>query len=250
MLEFRRSNGTGKTIPVFKLSAQMVDLSLQHNQRDSLLTDSPARFPIKSECYPPEPKVQRIGASLASTTQEEAKKAAQLDCNTEAHSGLVRASRELLRISISRISDHRVRIHDSRLWTSIAQWIAWHGRYVYHLLAVACERSIRQREFPHFRFDRVHKLRIGIVALTLLAFGAVYGLHGHRPDSVKSRSQIPPAVQQRQKPLLPATSIASKNTHNDAHTVAASKSKSRRRQGDYIAKDTFVQYGKDGKPSH
>jgi hypothetical protein len=209
MLESRRSNGSGKTIPIFRLSAQMVDLSLQHDQRDSLLTDSPAHFPIKSECYTPEPKVQLISASFASTTQEEAKKAAQLDCNTEARSGLVRASRELLRISISRISDHRVRIHDSRLWTSI-----------------------------------------GIVALTLLAFGAVYGLRGHHPDSVKSRSQILPAVQQRQKPLVPATSIALKSTHNGAHTVAASKSKSRRRQGDYVAKDTIVYYGKDGKPSH
>jgi hypothetical protein len=209
MLEFRQSKGSGKTIPVFKLSAQMVDLSLQHDQRDSLLADSLAHFSIESECYPLEPKVQLIGASLASTTQEDAKKAPQLDCNTEAHSGLVRASRKLLRISISRISDHRVRIHDSRLWTSI-----------------------------------------GIVALTLLAFGAVYGPRGHHPDSVKSRSQIPPAVQQSQKPLLPATSIASENTHNDAHTVAASKSKSRRRQGDYVAKNTTVYYGKDGKPSH
>src|ERR1700687_1603368 len=94
MLESRRSNGSGKTIPIFRLSAQMVDLSLQHDQRDSLLADSPAHFPIKSECYPSEPKVQ-----------EGAKKAAQLDCNTEAPSGLVRASREFLRLSISRISD-------------------------------------------------------------------------------------------------------------------------------------------------
>ena len=69
-------------------------------------------------------------------------------------------------------------------------------------------------------------------------------LLGHHPDSVKNRSQILPAVEQRQKP---AASITSENTHNDAHTVAASKSKSRRRE-DYIAKDTFVQYGKDGKP--
>ena len=70
-------------------------------------------------------------------------------------------------------------------------------------------------------------------------------LRGHHPDSVKNRSQIPPAVEQRQKP---AASITSENTHKDAHTVAASKSKSRRQREDYIAKDTFVQYGKDGKP--
>jgi len=43
-------------------------------------------------------------------------------------------------------------------------------------------------------------------------------LLGHHPDSVKSRSQIPPAVEQHQKPLVPAASITSENTHNDAHT--------------------------------
>jgi hypothetical protein len=204
MAEFWHSKGSGKTIPIFKLSAQMVDLSLQYDQRDSLPPDSPAHFPITSEGYPSEPKVQLIGASLASTTQEAAKKAVPLDCNTEAPSGLVRARREFLRISISRISNHRVRIRDSRLWTSI-----------------------------------------GIVTLTLLAFGAVYGLRGNHTDSVKDRSQLPPAVLQRQKPLVSAASIASENPHK-----AASKSKSRRREGDYIAKDTFVQYGKDGKPIH
>ncbi len=67
---------------------------------------------------------------------------------------------------------------------------------------------------------------------------------GHHSDSVKNRSQIPPAVEQRHKP---AASITSENAHKDAHNAAASKSKSRRRE-DYIAKDTFVQYGKDGKP--
>lgn len=209
MLESRRSNGSSKTIPIFRLSAQMVDLSLQHDQRDSLLTDSPAHFPIESECYLPEPKAQLISASFASTTQEETKKAAQLDCDTETPSGLVPASRELWRTSISRVSNHRVGIHDSRLWTSI-----------------------------------------GIVALTLLMLGAVYGWRGHHPDSVKNSSQTLPAVQQGQKPLVPARRIASKSTHNRAHAVAASKSKSRRRQGDYVAKDTFVQYGKDGKPIH
>ena len=208
MLESRRNNGNGKTIPIFRLSAQMVDLSLQHDQRDSLLTDSPAHSPIKSECYPPEPKAQVISASFASTTQEETKRTVQLDCKPERHSGSVPASRELWRTSISRVSNHRVSIHDSRLWTSI-----------------------------------------GIVALTLLTFLAVYGLRGHHPDSVKNSSQTLPAVQQRQKPLVPATRIASKSTHSRAHGVAVGKSKSRRRR-DYVAKDTFVQYGKDGKPIH
>jgi hypothetical protein len=213
MLEFRRSKGSGKTVPVFKLSAQMVDLSLQNNQRDSLLTDIPAHFPLKSEYRPPETKVQLISASGGSTPLEEAKKeeekkATQLDRNTEVLSGLLRASRELLRIAISRISDQRVKIHDSRLWTSI-----------------------------------------GIVALALLAFGAVYGFRGHHSHSVKSHSQIPAAVQQPEKPLVPATTITSEDPHHNAPTVAPSKSKSRHRS-DYIAKDTYVYYGKAGKPSH
>jgi len=206
MLDFRRSKGTGKTIPVFKLSAKMVDLSLQHNQSDSLSADIPTHLPVKSKWYPPEPKVQLISARSA--IQEEVKKAAQFDRKTQAYSGLVRASRELLRISISRISDHRVRIHGSPLWTST-----------------------------------------GIVALALLVFGAVYGLRGYHPDSVKSHSQIAPASQPREKPLVPATGVASGSTRNDAHTVVPSKSKSRRK-GDYVAKNTYVYYGKDGKPSH
>ena len=213
MLDFRRSKGTGKTIPVFKLSAKMVDLSLQHNRSDSLSADIPTHLPVKSKCSPLEPKVQLISASVGSTPLEEAKKeeekkATQLDRNTEVLSGLLRASQELLRIAISRISDQGVRIHDSRLRTSI-----------------------------------------GIVALALLAFGAVYGFRGHRSDSVKSHSQIPAAVQQREKPLVPSTNITLENPHHNAPTVAPSKSKSRRRS-DYIAKDTYVDYGKDGKPSH
>ena len=71
---------------------------------------------------------------------------------------------------------------------------------------------------------------------------------GHYPDSAKNRPQIRSAVEQRQKPLAPTASNTAENTHNDGHSVAASKSKSRRRRDDYIAKDTFVQYGKDGKP--
>src|SRR5437016_8849099 len=114
MSQFRRSKGTEKTIPIFKLSAQMVDLSLQHNQRDSLLSDIPARLAVKCECLPPEPKID-----LASATQGEEKNTAQLACKTEADIELVRVSRELLRISISWIREQRVRIHDSRLRTSI-----------------------------------------------------------------------------------------------------------------------------------
>ena len=74
MLDFRRSKGTGKTIPVFKLSAKMVDLSLQHNRSDSLSADIPTHLPVKSKCYPSEPKVQFISAR--SGIQEEVKKAA------------------------------------------------------------------------------------------------------------------------------------------------------------------------------
>jgi len=85
---------------------------------------------------------------------------------------------------------------------------------------------------------------LAILALTLIAFSAVYGLLR------KNHSQIPTAVQQREKPVAPVTSTASDNTHNHRNTLARSKSKSRRRRDDYIAKDTYVYYGRDGKASH
>jgi hypothetical protein len=90
------------------------------------------------------------------------------------------------------------------------------------------------------------RTRTGIVALALVAFPIVYAFH-HQPDSVKSQSQIPPVVQQRERPLVP--SIASQDTHH-AQAVAPKKVKSRRHQSDYIAKDTYIYYGKEGKPSH
>lgn len=207
MLDFRRSKGSTKTIPVFKLSAKMVDLSLQHNRRVSVLPDIPTHLPAKSEVYRQEPKAQLISARIPNYA--EVNKAAQPNRKTEVYSALLRAGRELLRKSISRISDHRIRIRPLPLWTAT-----------------------------------------GIVALALLVFGAVYGLRGYKHDSVKKQSQIAPAPQPREKVLLPATGIASANTHNDAHTVATSKSKPHRRQSDYVAKNTYVYYGKGGKPSH
>jgi hypothetical protein len=90
---------------------------------------------------------------------------------------------------------------------------------------------------------------LAILALILIAFSAVYGLRRYQ-DSLKKHSQIPTAVQQREKPVAPATSIASHNAHNHGNTVTRSKSKSRRRGDDYIAKDTYVYYGRDDKASH
>jgi hypothetical protein len=91
---------------------------------------------------------------------------------------------------------------------------------------------------------------LAILALTLIAFSAVYGLLRYHQDSLKNHSQIPTAIQQREKPVAPSTSLASDKTHNHGNTLARSKSKSRRRRDDYIAKDTYVYYGKDGKASH
>ena len=192
------------TTLLLKLSAKMVDLSLQRKQQDSLLTDIPAHFAIKSEIYPPEPKIQLRIAKCANIAQEEAKMAAQIE-----HSGFVQASRELLRIWICQIKDHANRVHPLRLWPS----------------------SLR------------------ILVLTLLAFGAVYGFRGHHRNSPKNDSQIPTTVQRSENPSAPPTSISAQNNHNYPHT-ALSKSESRRRGGDYIAKDTYIYYGIDGKPSH
>src|SRR5437868_4922314 len=201
----RRPKTRDRTTSFSKLSAQMVDLSLEHIQHDSHLADIRARSPVKSECCPPEPKVQPPKASLATIPQEEAKQADQ-------QSEFVPASRELLAISSSRmiVSDYWIRIRASRL--------------------------------------SVVSLRI--VALTLLAFTAVYGLRGYHRDSSKDQSQTLTAMRQPEKPVARARGTASRTLHNDAHPLARKKSKPRRRQADYIAKDTYVYYGKDGKPSH
>jgi hypothetical protein len=78
-------------------------------------------------------------------------------------------------------------------------------------------------------------------ALALLAFLSVYALR-HKADSVKSQSQVPASV--TQQVLVP---IPSQNTPNHRQT-AAKKAKPRRRPSDYVAKDTYIYYGKDGKP--
>jgi hypothetical protein len=194
----RKPKTRAGTTPFLKLSAKMVDLSLQHNQQDSLLVDIPAHVPEKSEC-PPEAKIQLPQASLATIIQNEAKEAAQVE-----HSGIVQGGLNLLR------SGYRIRIQASPTWLS----------------------------------------SLAMLALTLIAFSVVYGFFGYHQDSLKNHSQIPTATQQRERPALSTTSIASENTRNQGHTLARSKPKSRRRRDDYIAKDTYVYYGKDGKASH
>ena len=92
--------------------------------------------------------------------------------------------------------------------------------------------------------------RISILALALLMFTFPFAVRGHRTDSVKRESKIPATVQQPERPLAPVTTVASESTHNHDRKVGPNKGKSRRRRDDYIAKDTYVYYGKDGKPNH
>ena len=98
------------------------------------------------------------------------------------------------------------------------------------------------------------KARIGFLAacsaaaiLTLLAFSVIYAMRDHHLASVRSQSRPPATVQQHDSTL--PSSGPSEQTHYDAHTVATNKTKSRHRQNDYVAKDTYVYYGKNGKPS-
>jgi len=91
---------------------------------------------------------------------------------------------------------------------------------------------------------------VAILALTVIAFSAVYGLLGYHQVFLRNHSQIPTPIQQREKPVAPAKTIASQNTHKLGSTLARSKSKSRRRRNEYIAKDTYVYYGNDGQASH
>jgi hypothetical protein len=107
---------------------------------------------------------------------------------------------------------------------------------------------------PNLRV-RIHALpmwfsSLAILVLTVLAFGVVYGFLGYHQDSFQGHSQITTAVQQRENPVPRATTIASENAHNHGNTPARSKPKSHRRRDDYIAKDTYVYYGNDGKSYH
>jgi|SRR5215469_4893668 len=91
--------------------------------------------------------------------------------------------------------------------------------------------------------------RVSILAPTLLIFTFLFPVRGHRTDSVKRQSKIPATMQQRESPLAPVSS-ASESTHNQDHKVGPNKGKARPRRNDYIAKDTYVYYGTDGKPNH
>jgi hypothetical protein len=94
------------------------------------------------------------------------------------------------------------------------------------------------------------RMRTGVIALGLLALTFVYAIRAHYSGSGKSQQQIPATLKQPPTPLVPVTSITSGETHNDAHPGTRAKVRSRRRQGDdYVAKDTYVYYGKEGKPS-
>lgn len=96
---------------------------------------------------------------------------------------------------------------------------------------------------------RIFTSPVSIPALAFLAFTMLFAVRGHRTESIKRQSKSPATVQQRERPLVPVATVASESTPNDAHTIRPNKQKSRRRD-DYIAKDTYVYYGKDGQPNH
>ena len=92
--------------------------------------------------------------------------------------------------------------------------------------------------------------RVSILALALLTLTLPFAVRSHRTDSVKRQSKNPTAAQQPERRLAPATTVASESTRNHDRKVGPNKGKSRRRRDEYIAKDTYVYYGKDGKPNH
>ena len=92
--------------------------------------------------------------------------------------------------------------------------------------------------------------RVSIFVLAVLMFTFPFAVRGHRTDSVERQSKIPATAQQRERPLAPVTTVASESTHNHDHKVGPNKAKSRRRRDEYIAKDTYIYYGRDGKPNH
>lgn len=101
------------------------------------------------------------------------------------------------------------------------------------------------------KISRISIPRIVILVLVLSAFALVLlAARAHRTGSVKPQSAIPATVEPREIHPVPVTTVASDSTHNHAHSVGAKKAKSRRRRDDYVAKDTYVYYGKQGKPNH
>jgi hypothetical protein len=96
---------------------------------------------------------------------------------------------------------------------------------------------------------RISIFRISVLAFALLGFAVFFALHGYCTHFLKGQSKIPAMVQQGGLPLVPVSTVVSESTHNHDHAAGPKKAKSRRRDG-YIAKDTYVYYGKDGKPSH
>jgi hypothetical protein len=236
---------------LFRLSATMVELSLGHNQLDSP-RNVPATLPIKPE-YSAQAK-NEFSATIAAKTEQQENKAAQ-----PRHSGL-QASRELFAICISRIS-----ADGAKFYSWLKRIAANTGRQESkaaqpHHSGLQASRELLRICISRIRADGVtfyswlkSRMRLSAacsaaILLTLLAFGVVHAVRSHHADSVKSQSQPPAAVEQHVSTL--ASSSASEQTHDNAHTVAPDKVKSRRRQDDYIAKDTYVYYGKDGKPSH
>jgi len=235
---------------LFRLSATMVELSLGHNQLDSP-PNVPATLPIKPE-YSAEAK-NECAASIAANIKPEEKKVAQ-----PYHSGL-QASRELFAKCISPISAYGVKFYSGLKSIAANTGPQKNKAAQPHHTGLQASRELLQICISRIsdygvKFDSWLKSRMRFFAacsatilLTLLAFSVVHAVRSHHPESVKSQSQPPATVQQHQSTLV--SSNASAQTHDDAHTAAPNKAKSRRRQGDYVAKDTYVYYGKDGKPS-
>lgn len=176
------SGGAFGTSRPVRLSAMMVDLSRRHDCADPHNDISPG-FPITTGCYSAKANVQFTSSTALTTPEEKGTKATQL----------VKAGRELSRLSISRVS---------------------------------------------------------ILALALLMFTFPFAVRGHRRDLVKGQSRNPTTGQQPERSLSPVTTVASESTRNHDHKVGPNKGKSRRRRDDYIAKDTYVYYGKNGKSNH
>src|SRR5262249_61216338 len=107
-----------KSYTALRSHALGLTVAPQQTRHDPLFTDIPAHLTANSECYPPEPKVPAVSASLAIAAQEESTKAVQPVPNTEAHNRLVQACRRLLRRFISEVGAH-VRIPDLRVGTAV-----------------------------------------------------------------------------------------------------------------------------------
>jgi hypothetical protein len=251
-----RNSGTAEAAKFSRLSAQMVELSLQQTQRDLVLNDtfpakvsaaepkavsSPLPWPTTSAAplHPPQPQRPPSESTIPNYWPNYWKEVRRtldgwLAGARVRGSAAVRDLRELAKSAQKKfaLSNFRTKSRDgtaSRLWTS---------------MGVAALSAV---------------LVVGVIS-------AVRHYYAYPPDTAQPRgrntSGVTPAMQDISQP--PSSIVATHGAAAVQHRARSSAAKHvaaehaptkpgirkiRRKDDDYVAKDTYVYYGKNGKPA-